>query len=106
MMRLSSNANPDEIMSLAKATMALNAANAGAIKLDPSISNINNNTYNTDTTTSSIVNEDNTTAGLLETATLRDVINNATSLNESRSLQTQSTNDLLRKLIKAVEDNA
>ena len=105
MMRLASNANPDEIMSLAKATMALNAANKGDTKLDPSISNINNNTYNTDTTTSSVVNAD-TPVDQMETATLRDVINNATSLNDARALHTQSTNDLLRKLIKAVEDNA
>ena len=105
MMRLASNANPDEIMSLAKATMALNAANKGDTKLDPSISNINNNTYNTDTTTSSVVNAD-TPVGQIETATLRDVINNATSLSDARALHTQSTNDLLRKLIKAVEDNA
>ncbi len=75
-MRLSSNANPDEIMSLAKATMAMNAANQGATKLDPSVSNINNNTYNnTDTTTSSVFNPD-VPIGQIETATMIDVINN------------------------------
>ena len=104
MMNLSARANPDEIMSLAKATMALNAANAGATKLDPSITNVNNNTYNTDSVSSTVSNNIGP-AGQIETATLRDVINNSTSLNESVIMQSQTTNDLLRKVIKALEDN-
>ena len=103
-MMMSNNADPEKIMALAKATMAVNAANDGATALDPSITNLNNNTYNSDSTsnTSNFTNQN--VGGDIETATLRDVINNATSLGDTRALQTTTTNDLLRKLIKAVEN--